>query len=245
MRLAKLAGDPAAPTPHPEDVTVPGAGGKFDPDGNVLPFPGNTFLCHLDRTSTAYQAVAELRDALLSLPSAGYFTFLPAPSLHMTVFCGISGTPLGSDGWPADVPPGATLDAITARFRRRLDGVNLPERVHVTAQRLDTGRAIAFAPADARSRDDLRTIRSTLRDVTGLHRPDQESYEFHMSLGYLKRFMPHAEAEEHLDAIDAIFEASKPHLSRVSFGPVEYCTFENMLSFTPTAIVGGLGPRPV
>ena len=64
--------------PFPKAICMPGYGGKFDTRGNVLPWPGNTFVCHIDRVSAAFTALVDMQDrvkkqrvwALLHLSSA-------------------------------------------------------------------------------------------------------------------------------------------------------------------------------
>ena len=42
--------------PFPPWVSLEGRGGKFTTDGRVQIWPGNTFICHVDRNSEAFEA---------------------------------------------------------------------------------------------------------------------------------------------------------------------------------------------
>ena len=95
---------------YPKGITMPGQGGKFDPSGNVMHHPGNTFVCHVDQKSDFFVSLCTLQDGLKKSPLAGNYTFLPQNSFHMTIFCGISGSPLGVDGWPREISSSANLD---------------------------------------------------------------------------------------------------------------------------------------
>jgi len=91
--------------PYPGGVSCLGEGGKFTPDGAVQPWPGNTFICHIPHTSVAFGAIQSLQEQLKRSEFNRFFTYLPMPSVHMTVFQGIS--PMYEEGavWPRDLPP--------------------------------------------------------------------------------------------------------------------------------------------
>jgi len=243
-RLAHLTGHRAG-TPHPYWVTGVGSGGKFTPEGTPLRFPGNTFLCHIDPTSYAYDVLGTLQDRLRALPTATSFAFLPKPSFHMTVFCGVSGTPLSRDGWPAALPPGTPLTEVTNLFVERLWGLTGATGMRVRAERFDLGTSISLVERDLESGRVLRRLRDTLRDATGLDREDHDTYEFHVTLAYLTSWLDAAVAPDYLDALDAIFGESRDALGNIELGPVEVCEFDDMQAFRPVALFGPEGVRRV
>lgn len=243
-RLAHLTGRSSG-AQHPPSVTAPGGGGKFAPDGAPLPFPGNTFLCHIDPASDAFDALARIQDGLRGLPSARAFTFLPKPSFHMTVFCGVAGIPLDTDGWPADLPAGTPLTEVTNHFAERLRDRTGAAGMRVRATRCDLGAAIQLVERDLESGRVLRRLRDTLRDATRLDREDHLTYEFHVSLAYQTCWLDAAAAAEYLHALDRIFAASRDGLSDIELGPVEFCEFDTMHSFHPVALFGPEGMREV
>ncbi|MEO0991853.1 MAG: DUF1868 domain-containing protein, partial [Pseudomonadota bacterium] len=214
---------------------------KFTSSGAVLGFPGNTFLCHLVEGSQHHDAVSRYQDALATSPWAAYFTFLPKASFHMTIFCGVSGAPLGSDGWPEGFEPATSLDDITTEYLRRLRDVQAPDTFNVRIvgaypnNLLVTGENVAEETA-------LRHMRDRLRDLTGLDRPDQDTYQFHISVGYQTTWMPEAAALELVEYTAACFARHIAPLPALSLGAVEFCRFENMHRFDPICQVGPDGP---
>lgn len=243
-RISVLTGR-AGGTPHPFSVTAPDGGGKFTPEGATLRYPGNTFLCHVDRTSQAFAGLAEMQRRLMALRWAGHFAFLPAPSFHMTVFRGVAGHPLDFEGWPAWLPAGTPLEGVTRAFLTRLSGQAGVSGVRVGADRCDLGTSIAVVPQDPSSQQSLARVRDLLRDATGLRREDHDTYVFHVSLAYLVRWMDEAAAHAYVDALDTIFAAHRDALQGIELGPVEVCEFETMLSFRPVALFGPDGLRLV
>lgn len=217
--------------PAPKAVTPVGQGGKFDPEGQVLPFPGNTFLCHIDRRSDEFAVLSELQAALRTLPSASYYAFLPPESFHMTVFCGISGVPLGSDGWPNGVPTNASLQQVTDLWLPKLETLQGFSRLDIRATHLEGGNSLRVAPVTEAGERLVRGVRDGLRDLTALDRSNHASYEFHISLAYLLKWMPPDLARQTVVAADEIFDAFAGLLQEIQLGPIEFCSFQNMYWF--------------
>ncbi|PTB65556.1 hypothetical protein BBK36DRAFT_1141514 [Trichoderma citrinoviride] len=61
-------------------------GKKFDTNGNVLPSPGITIICHLPQDNQLYKAHLPITPAE---PITKVYTLLPLPSWDMTVFEGV------------------------------------------------------------------------------------------------------------------------------------------------------------
>lgn len=234
MLLAHLTGRTRG-TPYPKAISNPGEGGKFTPEGAVLSFPGNTFLCHVKQDSDAFAALCEMRRDLLDLPTARHFTYLPSESFHMTVFCGVSGHPLGDDGWPRSIAPGASLADITEIWSGQIASVEGFSEVCVTAETLVAGYSLQLVPGDAQSAQKLHETRARLRRYTGVWREAHDSYVFHISLGYQTKWMTEEDAQAHIAASEEIAERYLNRLSRINLGAVEFCVFENMHHFEPIA----------
>tara|TARA_R110000868_G_scaffold165328_2_gene398343 strand:- start:19295 stop:20080 length:786 start_codon:yes stop_codon:yes gene_type:complete len=230
---------------HPPAITARGQGGKFLSDGTVLPFPGNTFICHLDRKSAFYAALCDMQDGLKAMPHADHFTFLPQPSFHMTIFCGISGSPLGSDGWPNDLSRDATLETITATFRDSLAQEQGPDGFSVIATGLMLPTTIEMGPASPQDAEKLLNMRRKLQDLTGIYRPDFKSYQFHVGMAYLTQWLSPDNAEQVMITAEQLFEQFLGKIGQIELGLVEFCTFETMHHFEPLGTLGNKGFTPV
>lgn len=229
LALANLTGK-TSNTKRPKAITQSWKGGKFTSDGTPLPYPGNTFLCHIDQTSPFFQAVCAVQDRLINSPFAQHFAFLPKPSFHMTIFCGVSGTPLDNEGWPKDVAPGARLKEINDHFENKIADMKGPEAFFVRPRSLDPN-SIRMCAADSDEEIKLRTMRDQLRDATGLHRPDHAGYEFHVSMAYLLKWLRSDEADALLTLSEQSFADHLATFDRVDLGPVEFCDFDDMRHF--------------
>lgn len=238
--LDALTGN-GAETGHPGSITEPGGGGKFTPEGSVLPWPGNTFIFHIDKASPAYSALCQVQDALMAQPFAGHFSYLPQPSFHMTLFSGVGGEPLDPDDWPEGLDRGLPLEEVTRLFIDRLDGFTAPSGLRISLPHLHAGYSMMVRPEGVEVEDKLRSLRAQLRELTGLSRADHDSYRFHVTLAYRLRFMTRKEAEEVIRKCAEILAPHREALSDVRLGPLEFCQFENMYAFKPLGLLSGGG----
>lgn len=216
-------------TPVPNSVLPIGPGAKFAPDGQVLPWPGNTFICHIDPDSAQHHALCQIQDALKASSFTRHFSYLPASSFHMTVFQGISN---GTD-WPAGIPPEATLDEATDQLIQRLDGITLPRAVTARAHGVYGGFGLTLSGASPADEASLRDTRARLREATGIQPDDFTGYTFHITLAYLLHWLDEAEAREVVAVSDALFAQYGAPLDKIQLGAPEFCRFENMHHFQP------------
>lgn len=220
-----------AKNPHPPAITAPGQGGKFAFDGHVLAFPGNTFICHIDPASKAYATLCALQDVIRSGPAGDYFTYLPPLSFHMTVFPAICGSPLGEDGWPDDIEPGANLNEVTDTYKNRLEGKTAFRSCRVEPIGLLAGFSLSVEGAGDADKFALQNARDMLQDVTALRRPGFHDYRFHITMCYIKKWLPEDIAAEHLRYMSHAYNLVCDDLSGIELGAVEFCNFENMHAF--------------
>ncbi|TAG25730.1 MAG: DUF1868 domain-containing protein [Rhodobacterales bacterium] len=236
--LARLTGAGVA-TALPEAV-----GQKFDAKGQVLPFPGNTFLCHIPPDGPAHAALCAASAALQAGPLAGAFSFLPPASFHMTVFEGVTDAHRDDARWPEGLPADAALDEVTARFAAATAGLELPPAQAVRPVAILGGRTVAVTGLTAQAEAALRAARAILADRTGIRRPDFATYGFHITLAYALRWLTEDEARAVHDLSDAVFARLVAAAPAITLGPVEFCTFADMHAFPPLQLLtGGAGTR--
>jgi hypothetical protein len=78
---------------------------------------------------------------------------------------------------------------------------------------------------------DLRRTRDILRGALDIQRPDHAAYRFHITLGYLLRWLTPAEADAVLDLSQEVETTLLARLPEIAMGPIEFCRFTDMLGF--------------
>lgn len=223
--------------PLPPWVSLEGRGGKFTTDGRVQIWPGNTFICHVDRNSQAFEALCALQAELKTSSFQKFFTFLPPESFHMTVFQGVSPIAKPGSRWPAGLAQDFSRDEVTNALLGRVDGIALPQRHRMRVAGLFGGCSLTMEGATEDEEKSLRETRIALRDATGIDFADFDDYVFHITLAYLLEWVPEATAQG-IAALGAeLMEKYKDKIGPVDLGPVEFCNFDNMHHFEPVKLM--------
>ena len=216
---------------RPPGIELPNDGGKFTPDGAVQFWPGNTFICHVDRASAAYEAILELQEELKKSVFNRFFTFLPPPSFHMTIYQGLSPGMAAGRGWPADLPKDLSRDEITNHLLERVVPLELPSSYRVKVDGLYCGYSLTMVGADTNEETALRQTRTALRDATGIQFADFHTYVFHITMAYLIDWLSQKTAQE-LVAFSAELESRfQAAIGTIELGAVEFCNFDSMHHF--------------
>jgi len=218
---------------RPPGIELPNGGGKFTPDGAVQIWPGNTFVCHVDRTSAAYEAIRELQEELKKSVFNRFFTFLPPPSFHMTVYQGLAPGMTTGQGWPSDLPEDLTRDEITAHVLKRLAPLDLPMSYRVKVDGVYCGYSLTVVGADETEETALRQTRTALRDATGIQFADFDTYGFHITMAYLIDWLSEKTARELVAFSTELESRFRSAIGPIELGAVEFCNFDSMHHFEP------------
>lgn len=216
---------------RPPGISLLNCGGKFAPDGAVQYWPGNTFVCHINRKSAAFEAIRELQEEVKKSEFNRFFTFLPPPSFHMTIYQGLSPTSSPGSGWPEGIPEGLSRDEVTAIVAERVDRLSLPNSFRIKMDELYCGYSITVSGADDREEDSLRDARAALRDATGITFADFHDYVFHITLAYQIDWISEKSAKELLSFSAEIGGKLADSIGTIELGPIEFCNFDTMHHF--------------
>lgn len=222
--------------PYPSGIGLPGTGAKFTTSGAVEIWKGNTFVCHVTRPSDAYAALVELQEGMRCGPFGPLFTWLPAPSFHMTLFQGMSPGKQGSPDWPQGLSGDASRDAITAELLQRTRGIVLPDFA-IRATDLFCGNSLTVTGRDAAAEQRLRDARVTLRDATRMVPGDFDTYVFHITLGYRVAWLSDPTARALVEFSNALYADFAPRLQDIPLERCAFCTFDSMHHFEPVAVL--------
>ncbi|KAJ6466342.1 RNA ligase/cyclic nucleotide phosphodiesterase [Mycena sanguinolenta] len=199
---------------------------KFDPEGNVQRYLGNTFICHLDPSSEPdlYRSLLALNDKLKNHHLNRLYALLPPSSFHMTVFDGI---------WPDDLPVNTSLEECTALYEKKLSSFDLKCELpfHLSIVGLDLLESgiqlhLEFSTPEETAR--IRDLRDRLSTLLRIRKKDHNTYGFHLSMAYMLRFLTE---EQNRELTELLMEHFKGMPKQFKLGAPEFCTFENMFAF--------------
>jgi len=219
----------------------PDVGRKFSADGRVLPFAGNTVICHLPQQGENAAIFDAMLDIYRDVPAHRFsrkIALLPPSSYHMTIFGGANDRPRMRESWPADIPFDMPIDECNRMLADRLVRadlhVALPIRMRIDLdQHPVNGKALIFLlqPADDGERLKLARLREQLGDVLKIHAPDAAAYRFHISLGYAIAWFSADEMRDLEQAWAGWVREIAKKSPVITLGAPEYCTFKDMYAF--------------
>jgi hypothetical protein len=213
-------------------------GRKMNADGSVRRFEGNTFVGHLPSQGSGFAFFDTLLDLYREWPKWSFrskLAMLPPSSYHITVFGGLNEDDRGRPRWPAGVPADLPIDVATSTWQRELEKRPRPPpqgfsfRLDAPPQPMSDGAPfIPLLPADPATAQRLRELRDSLSALTGIRRADHDSYQYHVTLGYLHAVLDGVESAE----LQAAIARCMGRLPRVVHVPqMHLCRFKDMYAF--------------
>lgn len=207
-------------------------GSRFNEAGNFLRQPGNTVVRQVAPGSKTEAALVKVRDGLRSLPFGDRFAYTPVRSYHMTVFEGVMDDRRKPDLWPAKVSYEATIDDTTELFLERLTGMPQLPNFDMKVERV-TPLGLTLKGATAEDEKTVRKIRNQLTVPFGYRSPTHDVYRFHVTLAYVKAWLPVGAAEIYLPELAKLTEWFAAEVEVLELAPPALCTFEDMNWFEP------------
>ncbi len=212
-------------------------GRRFDEGGNFLHEPGNTVVSHVVPGSATEDALRRVRLSLEALPFAGRFAWTPVESWHMTVFQGTIEGRRAAPFWPEGMELNAPIEETTRELDARLEGFAPAEPFAVKLVEV-TPLGLVVAGATPADEQKLRALRDRLAEVFGYRHPDHADYTFHVTLAYVKEWLPAGAEETYLPALEAIGRDFAAEIPVLELAPPAFCTFRDMNLFTPLRVLG-------
>jgi hypothetical protein len=219
--------------PYPIGVPI-----KFDPDGVAQRYAGNTTVCHLSPDSPLAAGLRKVYDTVKSHPTLGaLIRLVPMASWHMTIFDGVREFECEPGMWPLGMAK-KPLPESTRDFSQRLrkfgmqlesEGLAPPYKMKVLGfDPAVVGIGLHVQGVTPEEEKRMRRLRDRLGDVLGFKAPNHEVYPFHITVAYLLRYI---EGDNRIE-LNRMLESLLPEVQiEFELGPVEFCTFENMLEY--------------
>ncbi|QYK42637.1 MAG: DUF1868 domain-containing protein [Paracoccaceae bacterium] len=205
-------------------------GRRFDLAGRFLPEAGNTVICQLVPGSASEAALLDLRAALMALPHADHFALTTPASWHMTLFDGVIDSARDADGWATGLPTDTPIETMTAALAARLEGFPaLPAfRMAITAVTPMGLQLAGVTPADEAA---ARAWRDALSDRLGIRRANHATYRLHLTLAYVRRWLPRAALPALAARLDGLTREMRGRLPVLDLARPAFCRFDDMNGF--------------
>lgn len=225
-----------------QSARAPDGGRKFTDDGRVLPFAGNTIICHIPQQGEHSEAFDALLDIYRSMPAEPWMekvTALPPSSYHMTIFGGADDKDRAYPLWPADLPLDLPIDQCNEAMAKRLQGLRLgadapPYRMRVDLTQPSTAEAplaIRLQCADSDTEGRLRRLRNRLSEATGIRAPGHDRFRFHITLGYQFKALSTQEDREFRSTLRMWQRRISEQAPVFELGYPEFCLLKDMFAF--------------
>ncbi|MDF0490168.1 DUF1868 domain-containing protein [Sphingomonas sp. H39-1-10] len=221
---------------------LPDVGRKFSSDGRVLPFLGNTIICHLPQQGEGSEAFDALLDIYRELPGDAWtrkLTATPPSSYHMTVFGGADDRDRRYPVWPAGLPLDVPIEDCNRILGERLKSFRLgedapPYRMRVNLAEPPANESplnIRLLSADEDTEQRLRRLRDRLAVTLGIHDSGHDSYRFHVTLGYLVADLSTEEHAAYRRSLTRWKQLLAQRVPVITLGAPEYCVLRDMFAF--------------
>ncbi len=213
---------------------------KFYPDGQVMPFAGNTIVCHVAQQGEHSDYFYALLDIYREAQGVDFLkskvTLLPPSSYHMTIFGGANDKERAPGLWPAFLPLDTPMDdcdrILGERLRTFKLGMDLPIRMRIDPDPLPEGPlTLRLLPADAAQAATLRDLIARLADCLEISPPHIATYRFHTTLGYAIQWLSAEEDARFEVLMDTWRRRIAARSPTIVFGAPEYCLLKDMYAF--------------
>ncbi|AKZ62703.1 hypothetical protein F506_08465 [Herbaspirillum hiltneri N3] len=220
---------------------------KFEENGVVRPFGGNTVVFHTDKSSPLFLSMLRVQ-VELQRHFGDSITCLPPDSYHMTLFDMANQQDRKPGLWPSGVPLDASVEDCTKKLAALLksEPISFPGKVYM---KIDPNRPLSLPkehkpgsqpafiipllPYSSADTEMLRAFRNKLSGLSGIRTPSHDTYVFHTSMGYRIKPMSaetYASFETYYKKwINEMTQAA----GKISFDCPDFCSFIDMYQFTP------------
>jgi hypothetical protein len=212
---------------------------KFSAEGKVLPFAGNTILCHVPQQGDGFDRFDRLLTIYRELPDHAFsrkLAILPTSSYHMTVLDGANQDNRRKPSWPTLFPRDASLESCSKALIERLRDFRLhcelPLRMIVDeGDRASGPLTLPLRPADEAEEHKLRQLRARLAEALGVQLRQPDSYGFHITIAYrFAEFTP-AEEADYRQALSKWKARLAAEIGVLQLRAPEVCTFADMYAY--------------
>lgn len=219
---------------------------KFTEKGKVLPFAGNTIICHLPQQGSNSGHFNVLLDFYRSAPWTAFgrkTAFLPPSSYHVTILDGVCDVHRTTEKWPRSLRNDVAFEECNSVVANRIKSTSLPAAFEVSMNvageidaELGNTLRIPLAPVTGLHAKKIEELRLALASAIGISA--KHPYEFHITLGYLTQPLSDDEQEAARECLSVTRNEIASLSESLLLGYPEFCTFEDMFAFKRQFFIG-------
>ena len=161
-------------------------GRKFNSDGTVRRFRGNTVISFVAPDSPLGRCAGRAREVIETNGAAARLTFLPSASYHVTVVRLVCDEDREPAKWSSHLGLRCPLQDVDAFMADAMALVDPPAAIEMQYRAMSAHDvlAIELEPASPAERASLNSYRDAVAEATGVRHSDHHDYVFHLSLAY-------------------------------------------------------------
>lgn len=217
-----------------ELIETKNIGRKFNKDGSVRFFPGNTIISKVKPDNSIYSLVREISIAFQNADLGKKYGFLPFDSFHMTMIQGVCDEDRKQELWSRFLPLDLPLEKVDDFFEEKYKEVAMLPETKMVFDYIDITNNIIivrFNPQNKQDINNLKNFRDEVSEKLGLRFPDHDSYGFHISIAYQLWELNEEESREICKICDSLNAKLKEKPPVFSLSQPEMTYFDDMFIF--------------
>lgn len=214
-------------------------GRKFNEDGSVRFFPGNTLICKIKEGSAVYPLLTAISDQYKALTGAHKYAFLPPESFHMTMIQGVCDQDRRKALWSRYLPLDTPLEAVDDYFEEQFKSVPRLAETRMRFDYIDYSKDIIIiwlVPDSDGDTENLKRYRNQVSEALGIRFPDHDSYGFHISIAYKLWKLTEEEEREISYITEQLNQRCRAEFPSFILNPPEITYFKDMFYFSSERI---------
>ena len=218
-----------------QPLNVIGCGNKFNQDGSVRQFRGNTVISFTPNSSPLGNYALYFRSLIKQTAAASRYSFMPASSYHMTIIQLLDENLRQPTIWSKYLKldcPLETTDTFMIKAMKQVKPITSPIKMKFRRIKASNGLTIELEPADITTQQALKAYRNQVANATGVRLPNHETYIFHVSIAYRVDRLTKAEAVELQTALQKIETLLKEKNEIFQIAEPKLTFFNNMFEFS-------------
>lgn len=213
-------------------------GRKFEKDGSVRRYPGNTIIADVNPGCSAYDVMVQLRKMVIDAGFDDSMILLPEDSYHMTVIQGLNDQVRTDEYWPALLPKDTPMQGVDDHVTAAIASVQMPGAIRMKFREVRVNEMcfyLKLRAADEAQEQVLRAFRDAAAEAIGVYLPRHNEYGFHITLAYTRVIAEGEQAEQLQALLDEMnqYIANQPAFETT---PPYVAYYDDMLRFSPTRI---------